>query len=321
MWKTRATELLGIELPIVGGTMQWLSRAPFVAAISNAGSLGILPSATFSSKEELREEIRRTQDLTDKPFAVNINLFPMMRPFSVEEMIEAVDEEGIKIVETSGRSPEPHMGKLKGNNKIHMHKCARVRDAVKVETLGADLVTVVGIECGGHPSYEEVTTLVLLPKTVESVRIPVLAGGGFADGAGLMAALSLGAEGIVTGTALMATDECPIHPTFKGALMEADVTSTGLLLMSHRAPLRAYLNTVANEILEMEAKGAALEDVLPKMAGVRGREAYEKGDLDGGIWPCGQVAGLIKEVLPVRDLFQKIIQEAEEIRRRWGLSA
>jgi nitronate monooxygenase len=318
MWKTRATEILGIELPIVGGTMQWLSRAPFVAAISNAGGLGILPSATFSSKQELKDEIRRTKELTARPFAVNVNLFPMMRPFSVEEMIDAAHEEGVRILETSGRSPEPFIKLLRGDGAILMHKCARVRDAAKAETLGVDLVTVVGVECGGHPSSEEVTTLVLLPKTVESVKIPVLAGGGFADGRGFMAALALGAEGIVLGTRLMATLECPLHKAFKEELVKADVASTGLLLMSHKAPIRAYLNAVAHEILALEDKGADLQDILPKMTGVRGREAYEKGDLNGGIWPCGQAAGLVKEVLPVRDLFRKIMDEAEAIRRRWG---
>ncbi len=320
MIKTRATELLGTELPIVGGTMQWLSRAPFVAAISNAGGLGILPSATFSSKEELKEEIRKTKDLTDKPFAVNVNLFPMMRPFSIEEMIEAAKEEGVKILETSGRSPEKYLDSLKADDAIVMHKCARVRDAVKADGLGEDMVTVVGTECGGHPSAEGVTTMVLLPKTVESVQVPVLAGGGVADGRGLMAALALGASGVVLGTAMMATEECPFHDIFKETLVKADINETGLVLLSHGAPLRAYRNQVANEIIEMEAKGAALDELLPKMAGEKGLEAYQKGELDGGVWPCGQSAGLIKEIMPVKDLFQKIMEEAEEVRKLWGVA-
>ena len=320
MIKTRATELLGTELPIVGGTMQWLSRAPFVAAISNAGGLGIIPSATFSSKEELKDEIRKTKDLTDKPFAVNVNLFPMMRPFSIEEMIEAAKEEGVKIMETSGRSPEKYLDSLKADDAIVMHKCARVRDAVKADGLGEDMVTVVGTECGGHPSAEGVTTMVLLPKTVESVQVPVLAGGGVADGRGLMAALALGASGGVLGTARMAPEECPFHDIFKETLVQADINETGLVLLSHGAPLRAYRNQVANEIIEMEAKGAALDELLPKMAGEKGLEAYQKGELDGGVWPCGQSAGLIKEIMPVKDLFQKIMEEAEEVRKLWGVA-
>lgn len=319
MWKTRVTELLGIELPIIGGAMQWLSRAPFVAAVSNAGGLGIITSATFSSKDELKAEIRKTRDLTDKPFAVNLNLFPSMRAFSQVEMLDALDEEGVSIVETAGNSPEKYVKRLKQGGRIHMHKCARRRDAVKAEDLGADLVTIVGTECGGHPSSEAVTTMVLLPRTVDSVSIPVIGGGGIADGRGLMAAFSLGAEGVVIGTALMATQECPIHDKFKKALVEAQETATCTLLNSVKAPVRAYYNKVAQEVLEMEVACQPLEAILPKMKGEKGLQAYEKGDLDGGVWACGQSAGLIKEALPVRDYFQKVMKEAEVIRNRWKL--
>jgi NAD(P)H-dependent flavin oxidoreductase YrpB (nitropropane dioxygenase family) len=319
MWKTRVTELLGIELPIIGGAMQWLSRAAFVAAVSNAGGLGIITSASFASKDELKAEIRKTRDLTNRPFAVNINLFPSMRPFSVDDMIDALDDEGIMIVETSGRNPEKHMKRLKDGGRTHMHKCARRRDAVKAESLGTDLVTVVGNECGGHPNDDGVTTMVLLPRTVDSVTIPVVAGGGFADGRGLMAALSMGAEGIVVGTALMATEECPMHAAFKKALIAAEETSTRLVLNSFKAPVRAFHNRTAQEVLEMENAGVPLQDILPKMKGERGREAYEKGDVEGAVWACGQVAGLVKEVMPVRAYFQRIIAEAEAIRRRWAV--
>jgi nitronate monooxygenase len=316
MWKTRVTELLGIDVPIIGGALQWLSRAPLVAAVSNAGGLGVLASATFSSPEELRREIRTVREMTDRPFAVNINLFPTMRPLPIEEVIHVVHEEGVRVLETSGRSPEPYMERLKEGDTILMHKCARVRDAMKAERLGVDIVTVVGCECGGHPSAEEVSTFVLLPKTVDSVKIPVIAGGGIADGRGFMAALCLGAEGVVMGTRLLATEECPIHDAFKRAVVEADISSTVLLLRSQGAPMRALRNRAALEILEMEAKGASLEELLPKLSGLRGKAAYERGDVDGGVFPCGQAAGLVKEVLPVRELFKRILQEAEEIEKR-----
>jgi nitronate monooxygenase len=230
-------------------------------------------------------------------------------------MIDVCHEEKVQIIETSGRSPEPYMKHIKDGKTIHMHKCTRVRDAMKTEALGADLVTIMGIEGGGHPGYEEVTTLVLLPRTVDAVRIPVLAGGGFADGRGLMAALALGAGGIVLGTRLLATEECPIHPAFKKAVLDAEVNSTTLLLRSIKDHRRVLLNYRAQEILEMEARGGALEEILKKMAGQRIKEAYETGDTQGEIFPCGQVAGLIKEILPVRELFQKILHEAEEIHR------
>ncbi|MFZ0926951.1 MAG: nitronate monooxygenase family protein [Syntrophobacteraceae bacterium] len=319
MWVTRATKLLGTEFPIIGGAMQWISRAPFVAAVSNAGGLGIITSATFSSKKELKEEIRRTRDLTDRPFAVNVNLFPSMRPMSVEEMIDAVGEEGVGIVETSGHNPAKYVESLKNNGRIYMHKCAREHDAVKAEALGVDLVTIVGTECGGHPSAEGITTMVLLPRTVRSVSVPVVGGGGFCDGRGLMAALSLGAEGIVMGTALMATEECPIHPNFKRALLEAEVSSTCLLLMSVKAPIRVFVNKPATEVLDMEVRCEPLEKMLPKMRGELGRQALETGELDGGIWACGQIAGLVKKIMPVRDFFQSVMEEAESIRRQWGI--
>lgn len=320
MWETRLTKLLGIELPIIGGAMQWLSRAELAAAVSNAGGLGIITSATFASKEELRGEIRKVRELTDKPFAININLFPSLRPFSVEDMLDAIDDEGVTIVETAGNSPEKYIERLKRGGRIHMHKCARRKDAVKVEKMGADMLTIVGTECGGHPSAEGVTTMVLLPQTIDSVSIPVVAGGGFTDGRALMAAFAMGAEGIVVGTSLMATTECPIHENFKKALIAADATSTCLLLNSVKMPVRAFKNRTAQEVLELETACAPLEDILPKMKGERGLEAYRKGDLDGGVWTCGQAAGLVRQSLPVAEYFRKIMDQAEFIRRRWAQS-
>lgn len=320
MWETRITKLLGIELPIIGGAMQWLSRAELAAAVSNAGGLGIITSATFASKEDLRAEIRKVRELTDKPFAVNINLFPSLRPFSVEDMLDAIDDEGVTIVETAGNSPEKYIDRLKRGGRIHMHKCARRKDAVKAEKMGVDMLTIVGTECGGHPSAEGVTTMVLLPQTIDSVSVPVVAGGGFTDGRALMAAFAMGAEGIVIGTALMATTECPIHESFKKALIAADETSTCLLLNSVKKPVRAFNNRTAQEVLELETACAPLEEILPKMKGERGLEAYQKGDLDGGVWACGQAAGLVKQSMPVAEYFRKIMDQAESIRQKWAKS-
>ena len=184
MFNTRVTELMGIEYPIIGGTMQGLSRAEFVAAQANAGILGIIASATFQDKEDLRREIRATASLTDKPFGVNINLFPMLMPVNVEEYIDVALEEGVKIIETSGRSPAPHIEQIKGGGALALHKCARIRDVRSAARLGVDMVEVVGFECGGHASSEEITTLALLPSAVDAVDIPVIGGGGFADARG-----------------------------------------------------------------------------------------------------------------------------------------
>jgi len=317
MWQNRVTKKLGIDLPIIGGAMQWLGRSEFVAAVSNAGGLGIITSASFASKEELKAEIRKTRRLTDKPFAVNVNLFPSMRPLSIDDMLDALDEERVDIVETSGRSPEPYMNRLKSGGRVHMHKCSRLRDAVKAEKLGADLVSIVGTECGGHPSADGVATMVLLPRTVESLFIPVIGGGGICDGRGLMAAFALGAEGVVIGTALLATRECPVHIDFKKTLVQAQETCTCQLLTTAKAPMRAFLNKQARDVLELEARGEKLENILPKMKGEIGRQAYKVGDLDGAVWACGQSAGLIKKIMPVQAYFQGIVEQAEAIRRNW----
>lgn len=318
MWNTRVTEKLGIRFPIIGGAMQWLGRSAFVAAISNAGGLGIITAASFASKAELKEEIRATRRLTDKPFAVNISLFPSMRPFSIEDMLDAIDEESVGIVETAGRSPEPYMERLKQGGRVHLHKCARRKDAIKAEKTGADLITMVGTECGGHPAHDGISTLVLLPRTVDAVKIPVIGGGGIYDGRGLMAAFALGAEGVIIGTGLMATRECPIHPNFKNTLIAADETCTCKLLDSVKAPMRTFLNQPAREVLDMEARGKPLEEILPKMRGELGRDAYQTGDVDGAVWACGQSAGLIRDTVSVQDYFERIIREAEAIRQQWG---
>ena len=162
--------------------------------------------------------------------------------------------------------------------------------------------------------------MVLLPQTIDSVSSPVVAGGGFTDGRALMAAFAMGAEGIVIGTALMATTECPIHESFKKALIDADETKTCLLLNSVKMPVRAFDNRTAREVLELEAACVPLEEILPKMKGERGLEAYRKGDLDGGVWACGQAAGLVRQSMPVADYFRNIMEEAESIRRQWAIS-
>ncbi len=316
MFKTRVTEMLGIEHPLIAGTMQALSRAELVAAVANAGAFGILPSATFDSKDELRQEIRKTRSLTDKPFGVNINLFPMLRPVSIEESIDTTLEEGIKVIETSGRSPTPYVERIKKGGALLMHKCARVRDASSAERAGADIVEIVGFECGGHPSAEEVTTLILLPRVVDAVKVPVVGGGGFGDARGFVACLALGAEGVLMGTRFMATKECPIHDNFKQAFLEAAETATMLVERSIGNPARVMRNETAQKVLEMEEKGATLKDLIPLIAGERGRQAMAEGDVQGGIMACGQVVGLIHDVPTVKQLVDSIINGAREIAER-----
>ncbi len=316
MFRTRVTEMLGTAYPLIVGTMYPFSRAEFVAAAANAGAFAIIASAIFDTKEALREEIRKTKSLTDKPFGVNINLFPMLRPVSNEEYIDTALEEGVKVIETSGRSPAPHAERIKSSDAVFMHKCARVRDAQTAERLGADIVEMVGFECGGHPSMEEVTTLILLPQTVDAVKIPVVGGGGFGDGRGFIACLALGAEGVLMGTRFMATKECSIHDNFKQAFVEAMETATVMAQKSIGEPVRVLRNETAEKILEMEKGGATLEELMPFISGQLGREAVARGDVQSGMMACGQVVGLIHDVPTVKEVVDSIINEAREMMDR-----
>ncbi|OLO38994.1 nitronate monooxygenase [Alkalihalophilus pseudofirmus] len=310
--KTRITELLGIKYPIICGGMFQVGRAELAAAVSEAGGLGTITSKTFVTPEGLREEVRKVKALTKKPFAVNLNLFPSQTATPNEEFIDVLIQEGVKIVETSGRSPKELMPILKENGFIVIHKVAGVKYAKSAEKLGVDALVVVGNETGGHPGMGDVGSLVLLPKVVDAVNIPVLAGGGFSDGRGLVSALSLGAEGIVMGTRFMATREAPIHENVKNWMVEADETNTIVIQRNIGSPSRVALNTVSKEVNKLENEGATIEDLLPLITGQRTKHVYFEGDIDGGVWSCGQSVGLINEVLSVKELLVKIGTEAEQ---------
>jgi len=316
MFKTRITEMFGIEYPIIQGAMLWLARAELVSAVSNAGGLGILSSATFPIVEELRQEIRKTRSLTDRPFAVNFTFLPTFRPVNYEEYITAAIEEGVKIIETAGRSPEPYMKLLKDAKVTVMHKCARVRDVKTAERLGVDAVTIIGFEAGGVPGMEDVTSLVRIPLAVDAVKIPVIAGGGIGDGRGLVAALALGAEGVMMGTRFMASQECLVHPKIKEWMAQATETDTLMINRSFNNPERVLKTALSLKVLEMEAKGATLEELRPLITGLQGKEALEEGDVNKGVIACGEVVGLIHDVPSVREIIQGIISEAKAVGQR-----
>lgn len=314
MFETRLTELLGIQYPIIQGGMNWLSGAELAAAVSNAGGLGIISTARLATKEELRDEFRKAKSLTDKPLGANINLSPTTHPVSTEEYIDVVIDEGIGIVETSGRSPEPYMKQLKQGKVKVIHKApGGVRFAETAELIGCDAVSIIGYECGGHPGPDDTSSLVLVRATVETVKIPVIAGGGFADAQGFVAALALGADGILMGTRFMATKECTAHPKFKEWLLSAKETDTFITQRSIRAPARCLRNEPALKVLEMERQGATLEELLVITRGENERRVYLEGELDAGLAQCGQVVGLIHDIPTVKELIDGIIQGAAEI--------
>jgi NAD(P)H-dependent flavin oxidoreductase YrpB (nitropropane dioxygenase family) len=319
MFNTRITELFDIKYPIICGGMYWIGRAELVAAVANAGGLGFLVGATFENVDDLRAEIRKARDLTDGPIGLNINLFPALRPQPIEAWVEVACEEKIPVVETSGRSPEAIVAPLHAGGVKVMHKVPGVRYARTVERLGCDAVCVVGHECGGHPGMDEVTTLIMVPATVDAVSIPVVAAGGFADGRGLVAALALGADAVLMGTRFMATKECRGHPAWKEWLVNAAETDTAYLMKSIKNPSRVVKNAVSAKVAEMEAQGATLEELIPIIAG-QGGAVFDDGKIDSQLASAGQAIGLIHDVPTVKELVDRIVDEALQIRERLNVA-
>jgi len=313
MFKTRITELLGTKYPITQGGMMWISRAGLVSAVSNAGALGILTAFTFSDPKDLVAEVKKTRELTDKPFGVNITLLPTLRPVDVDGYVSAVIDSGVKIVETAGRNPEQFMQRFKAAGIKVIHKCTAVRFARTAQRIGCDAVSIDGFECAGAPGEEDVTSIVMIPLTVDAVDIPVIASGGFGDGRGFVAALALGASGINMGTRFMTTQECNIHPKVKEWLVSSSERDTMLVMRSLRNTERVLRNATAEKVVEMEKRNATIEEMASLLSGKRGLELYETGALDRGIVACGQVIGLVHDIPTVKELVDRIIKEAEEV--------
>ena len=317
MFQTKITEMLGIKYPIVGGTMMWITTPEFTAAVSNAGGLGILASAMYESREAFADAIDLTYKLTDKPFAVNINLFPMMRPIENNEYLDILIEKGVKIVETSGHTaPEDLCARFKKAGLIWIHKCVGVRYALKVQNMGADIITVVGYENGGATGKLDIGALVLVPRVAESIKVPLIGGGGVSDGRGFLAVLSLGAEGVIIGTRLLATKEAPIHENLKNALVQASELDTMLIMRSIGATHRVWASTAAKKCTELEDTHAGLPEILKIVAGDKAKMMYDKGDLDAGIISCGQGIGLAHDIPTVKELFDSIISQASYIAKK-----
>jgi NADH:quinone reductase (non-electrogenic) len=314
VFKTKITEMLGIQYPIVGGTMMHLSDAEFTAAISNAGGLGVLASAIYQNREAFAEALDELLELTDQPFAVNLNLFPMMRPIDNNDYLDVLLEKGVKIVETSGHSaPEALCGRFKEAGLTWIHKCVGVRYALKVQDMGADAVTVVGYENGGATGKLDVGTLVLVPRVVESLRVPVIGGGGVSDGRGVAALMALGVQGVIMGTRLLATREAPIHDNLKEALLNAGELDTMLVMRSIGATHRVWKNAAALRCAELESDQASLPEILNVATGEKAKRMYREGDIDLGIIACGQGIGMVHDIPTVKDLFDRIMREAADV--------
>jgi NADH:quinone reductase (non-electrogenic) len=315
--KTRFTELVGIDRPIVQGGMMWVGRAELAAAVSNAGGLGILTALTQPTPDDLRKEIERCRQMTNKPFGVNLTILPSVKPPPYAEYRQAIIDSGIKIVETAGYSPQEHVAHFKEHGIIVIHKCTAVRHALSAERMGVDAISIDGFECAGHPGEDDIPGLILIPAAADKVKIPMIASGGFGDGRGLVAALSLGADGINMGTRFCATIEAPIHPSAKQILVENDERGTNLIFRSLKNTARVGKNSVSNQVVEiLKRPDAKFEDVQHLVRGAQGRVLLETGDLDAGLFWAGQVQGLIHDIPTVAELMDRIMREAIEIIER-----
>lgn len=311
--KTRFTELVGIEHPIVQGGMQWVGTAPLAAAVSNAGGLGILTALTQPTPEDLRNEIRKTKELTDKPFGVNLTILPTINPVPYDEYVQVAVDEGVNVIETAGANPEPYMPMLKEHGVKVVHKCTAVRHALKAEKVGVDAVSIDGFECAGHPGEDDIPGLVLIPAAADKLSIPFIASGGFADGRGLAAALALGADGINMGTRFMATQEAAIHQDVKQAIVDGSELDTILNFRPLRNTVRVRKNEVSQESVDILNNGGKFEDVQHLVAGVRGRKVFEDGDIEAGQWTVGMVQGIINDIPTNHDLVNRIVNDATDI--------
>jgi len=307
------TQTFGIEHPIVQGGMQWVGRAELVAAVANAGALGMITALTQPTPADLGAEIERCRHMTDKPFGVNLTVLPSIRAMPHMDYAKQIVDSGVTIVETAGSNPQPFMELFKSNGVKVIHKCTSVRHAVKAQAVGVDAVSVDGFECAGHPGEDDVTNLVLIPAAHEVLDIPIIASGGIANGRGLAAALMLGAEGVNMGTRFMATVEAPIHDNVKQAMVALTERDTDLIMRTLRNTARVARNSVSTDVLRVLDDGGAFEDIRELVAGARGRTVYETGDVEAGIWTAGMTVGLIHDIPTCADLIARMVSDAEDL--------
>jgi nitronate monooxygenase len=311
--KTRITEMFGIQHPIIQGGMHYVGFAELAAAVSNAGGLGIITALTQKTPELLAKEIARCRKMTDKPIGVNLTFLPVVEAPDYPGYIDAIIKGGVKVVETAGNNPAKWLPILKENGIKVIHKCTTVRHSLKAESIGCDAVSVDGFECGGHPGEDDIPNMILLPRAAEELKIPFVASGGMSDARSLVASIAMGAEGMNMGTRFMATKDAPIHDNVKQAILNASELDTRLVMRPLRNTERVLNNKSVEKILQKEKElGAHLkfEDIIKEVSGVYPKIMLD-GDMDVGAWSCGMVAGLIHDIPTVKELIDRIMEEAE----------
>ena len=313
--KTRITELLNIEHPIIQGGMHFVGLAEMAAAVSNAGGLGIITGLTQGTPEKLAAEIDRCKEMTDKPIGVNMTFLPTLTPPDYPALFKVIIDAGIKVVETAGNNPAQYLPMLKEADVKVIHKCTAVRHALKAQSIGCDAVSVDGFECGGHPGEDDIPNFILLPRAAEELEIPFVASGGMADARSLVGALSMGAEGMNMGTRFIATKEAPVHENVKQAILSASELDTRLVMRPLRNTERVLNNPAVERLLQKEKDlGADLkfEDIINEVAGIYPKVMID-GEPEAGAWSCGMVAGLIHDIPTCKELIDQIMKESEEI--------
>ena len=313
--KTRITELLNIEHPIIQGGMHFVGLAEMAAAVSNAGGLGIITGLTQGTPEKLAAEIDRCKKMTDKPIGVNMTFLPTLTPPDYPALFKVIIDAGIKVVETAGNNPAQYLPMLKEADVKVIHKCTAVRHALKAQSIGCDAVSVDGFECGGHPGEDDIPNFILLPRAAEELEIPFVASGGMADARSLVGALSMGAEGMNMGTRFIATKEAPVHENVKQAILSASELDTRLVMRPLRNTERVLNNPTVERLLQKEKDlGADLkfEDIIDEVAGIYPKVMID-GEPEAGAWSCGMVAGLIHDIPTCKELIDQIMKESEEI--------
>jgi len=313
--KTRITQLLGIEHPIVQGGMHYVGFAELAGAVSNAGGFGIITALTQKTPMDLANEIAKCRDITDKPFGVNVSFLPATYPPDYPGYLKAVIDSGVKVVETAGNNPSNWLPILKEHGIRVIHKCTSVRHALKAQEIGCDAVSIDGFECGGHPGEDDIPNMILLPRAADELEIPFLSSGGQADARSLVASLAMGAEGMNMGTRFIATKEAPVHDNVKQAILNATELDTRLVLRPLRNTERVLNNAAVERILATEkslGENIKFDDIAKEVIGAYPKIML-KGEMDAGAWSCGMVAGLIDDIPTCHGLIERIMSEAEAI--------
>ncbi|WP_411891023.1 NAD(P)H-dependent flavin oxidoreductase [Yoonia sp. SDW83-1] len=315
LFRTALTDRLGIRMPMLAGGLMWLGDADYVAAAAKTGILGFITAASFPDDADLKAEIARARRLCgDRPFGVNVSMLPKLVPGErTEDLFRLIADEGITVIETSGRNPEPYMPLLKDLGLTMIHKVPAVRYAQKAEAVGVDMVSIVGAECGGHPGMDMIGSFVNAAMAGESLKIPFLIGGGVGHGSQLVAALSMGASGVVLGTRLLVSEELNTHPDYKAAIAQATERDTALTMQSVRNTVRSLANETTKAVARMEAENPdiTIADLMPLVSGKIGRKAYQTGDVSHGLLSAGHALGLTNAVAPMAEIINQIEKEAE----------